>query len=187
MIKAFDHNDVFYLYERNKSHYDNCKSAKRICPDEKYNVDCYCHKQNVPVLPIAIGDQCVPCNFKRKVYIRPGEECSICLENILQKNTAYLTACGHSFHKLCLFKIFELKSNHLLNFSCPICRSNLGYPDLYSRYSYIYPKVNNLDILEDFWLAKDFKTIQMCSKGRNHSLGMNKSCRSCLKYRKTGM
>ena len=74
-----------------------------------------------------------------------------------------------------------------INFSCPICRSNLGYPDLYSRYSYIYPKVNNLDILEDFWLAKDFKTIQMCSKGRNHSLGMNKSCRSCLKYRKTGM
>lgn len=187
--KNNDDNNVFYLYERNKSIYDNCKLANKICPNEQFGRDnCFCQLTNEPVLPIAIGDQSVPCDFKRKVYIRPGEECSVCLESIFQKNTAYLTPCGHSFHKLCLFKVYETKEQKLKNFKCPACRANLGYPEFYCRYSpsYNFPKINHLDSLEDFWLSKDFKTIQVCCKGRNHSLGMKKTCKNCLNYRKFG-
>ena len=101
--------DVFYLYERNKCVYDNCKLAGRRCPDSDLEMECYCSISNTSVLPITIGDQSVKCDFKRKVYIKQGEECSICLEQIYQKNNAYLTSCGHSFHRSCLFKAFENK------------------------------------------------------------------------------
>ena len=34
--------DVFALYERNKSVYDDCKLAGRECPDIQNSLDCYC-------------------------------------------------------------------------------------------------------------------------------------------------
>lgn len=42
-----------------------------------------------------------------KCYINPQEDCSICLEKICNKSDAYLTNCGHAFHKSCLFKTYE--------------------------------------------------------------------------------
>lgn len=190
--------DVYYLYERNKTVYDNCKFNGKQCPSEIYGVYCDCQRENEPVLPITIGDQCVPCDIKRKVYIKPGEECAICLENIIKKSEAYLTSCGHSFHKLCAFKVFETKSQNKHTFSCPICRARLGYPEFYCRYTCVFKKANHeanqeetdklfyLDLLEEFWLSKDFITPQMCRNGHNHALGMKNGCSICLKYRETG-
>ena len=187
--------DVFYLYERNKSYYDNCKFAKRNCPNEEYNDDCYCQRTNEFVLPITIGDQCVPCDFKRKVYIKQGEECSICLDPITTKNTSYLTPCGHSFHKTCIFNAFTAIARNKRNFRCPNCRSNLGDPDIYCRYTAVFKEreldssANNhfLDTLEEFWLAKDYTMIQTCRNVNTHYLGMNKDCKYCLQYRMNGM
>jgi len=191
--RAATTDDVFFLYERNTRLYYNCKLSGKTCPSEIDNVDCYCQIDYYPVLPITIGDQCVPCNFKRKVYIKPGEECSICLEPIIQKNNSYLTSCGHSFHKLCAFKAFESKANNRESISCPLCRSNLGYPLFYYRYTCVFKinvastTFNALDYLEEFWLAKDFTSLQVCYRGNDHALGMKNTCRLCLKYRETGM
>lgn len=187
--------DVFYLYERNKSHYDNCNLAKRCCPSEESNMDCYCQIAYESVLPITIGDQTVPCNFKRKVYVKPGEECSICLEPVMTKQTAYLTPCGHSFHKICMFNALAAVAKNNRNFKCPNCRANIGYPDIYCRYTAgfkardggIYAAKHFLDTLEEFWLAKEFTMIQMCETNYKHSLGLDSNCRCCLRYRVSGM
>jgi len=190
--------DVFYLYERNKSVYDNCKLSGKICPDAELEMECYCFINSTPVLPITIGDQNVRCDFKRKVYIKQGEECSICLEQIYQKNNAYLTSCGHSFHKSCLFKAFETKIFNRHTFNCPNCRARLGYPEFYCRYTNMFKRFDsdfdtdfdkktnyNFDILEDFWLGKDFTTLQICNGG--HALGMKNGCNRCLEYRLNGL
>lgn len=190
--------DVFYLYERNKSVYDNCKLTGKICPDAEHEMECYCFISSTPVLPVTIGDQCVKCDFSRKVYIKQGEECSICLEKIYQKNNAYLTSCGHSFHKSCLFKAFESKVDNRHTFNCPNCRARLGYPEFYCRYTNVLKRFEtelckhyNFDILEDFWLGKEFTTLQFCDRrndNRNkHALGMKNGCDRCLEYRLNGV
>ena len=204
--------DVFCLYERNKSVYDNCKLAGKICPDAEHGMECYCFISSTPVLPITIGDQQVRCDFKRKVYIKQGEECSICLDQIYQKNNAYLTSCGHSFHKLCLFKAFETKVVDRHTFNCPICRARLGYPEFYCRYTNTFKRFDsdfdtefdnefnnefykkthyNFDILEDFWLGKDFTTLHICNRSNGnsnkHALGMKNGCDRCLEYRLNGV
>lgn len=188
MNKSTTAEDVFYLYERNKCVYDNCKLAGKTCPTQEYSAQCYCQIANEPVLPLTIGDQNIACNYNRKVYIKPGEECSICLDTICQKNNAYLTSCGHSFHKSCLFKAFEKKAHFSQNFSCPLCRARLGYPEFYCRYPCFINddtlQTNFLDVLEDFWLSKEFILIHTCSTGDNaHDLGMKNNCRNCVAYR----
>ena len=181
-MKAVTENDVFFLYERNKKIYDHCILAKRKCQD-LYD-ECYCHL-DVPVLPITIGNQFSPCNIKIKTYINPQEECSICLEQIMNKSNAYLTNCGHAFHKSCLFKSYEIISDPN-KFSCPLCRKHIFYPDFYCRYpqwGVFRTYKNYLDVLEEFWLSKDYTMVKLCSSDK-HYLGMNNNCVKCLEYRK---
>ena len=186
--------DVFYLYERNSRYYHDCNLQNSIdeCPDCWSN-DCYCHlKQDV--LPLTIGDQFVTCHLKVKCYLKPGEECPICYEQILTKNAAFITNCGHSFHKKCLFKCMETKwlsRGYLSTARCPLCRCSLGHPDLEQRYrssyfSYNFKNDNELDKLEDFWLTKDYKLPIFCSNGYKHYLGMNNNCHFCKSYQEKG-
>lgn len=188
--------DVFHLYERNKkTAYDHCDSLKRPCP--KFDEGgCYCHIMCVSVLPITIGDDLSNCNFKIKSYISPYEKCPICLEKINKKSDAYLTNCGHSFHKSCLFKTYETNriqqkpKLYRLEFNCPLCRQNIYYPNFYCRYpqwAVELGKKNYLDILEEFWLSKDYMVAQLCYESNNdHYIGMCSTCSSCKKYRKCG-
>ena len=102
--------DVFYLYERNSSWYYNCKKQLifPICKsiysiNGNNNYECFCESNQI-VKPITIGNQNVSCSLERKCYITPGKECPICFDKILRKSEAYLTGCGHAFHKKCIFK-----------------------------------------------------------------------------------
>jgi len=179
--------DVFYLYERNSSYYHNCNKQGKIneCPDNWQN-ECYCHTKQ-DVLPLTIGNQYVPCSIKRRCYIRPGQECPICLENILRKSEAYISCCGHSYHKHCIFKSMETqwKKKYASNFKCPLCRTNLGtdVEALGVRYTSFR---NSLDNLENFWLSKDLMLAQTCSNNYDHDLGMKKDCYICSRYREKG-
>ena len=165
--------DVFYLYERNSLVYNN---------DEK------------KVLPYTIGDQDTPCNLKIKCYIRPGEECPICFDKIQTKSSAYLTNCGHSYHKECLFNCIKSKwttSGYTSVARCPMCRCSLGHPDFIQRYkaSYFtecYRDDNEIDKLEDFWLSKDCKLPYFCSNSYDHYLGCDSNCFICKEYREKG-
>jgi hypothetical protein len=159
--------DVWYLYERNNKYYNN---------EEKYIL---------PIEPETIGNQSNKCNFKRKVYIRPDEECSICLDKINKKSTAYLTGCGHSFHKKCLFNLYEIKRNYnpFCVLKCPICRTNMGLEISELSFKYHINLNNNLDRLENFWIKKDYLCCDICpNRVKIHYIGMNKKCKTCIKY-----
>lgn len=193
--KSVTDDDIFYLYERNKTNYDKCVLAKRQCPS--IYEECYCHL-NVCVLPITIGDQEASPHISIKTYINPQQECSICLEEISKKSNAYITNCGHGFHKLCLFKMYEnqfkqhrRETNYdYYKLKCPLCRRQIFNRTFYCRYpqwSVLKKNKNYLDILEEFWLSKDFTIGLLCYKSNNeHYLGMNKNCQYCLHYRQLG-
>ena len=195
--KAVTEIDVFDLYKRNKRYYDICHLAKKQCPS--FYEECYCHV-NVSVLPITIGDQLSSCNMRTKRYINPQEECSICLCQINKESDAYITNCGHSFHKSCLFTTYEINFYQhkrtetnvfkYFQFKCPICRKHIISPDFYCRYPQwcVLPdKRNYLDVLEEFWLSKDYNMVQLCCKSNDaHYLGMKKNCGDCAEYRNSG-
>lgn len=174
--------DVFYLYERNSRHYNN-----RDNEGNEYST------QNV--LPFTIGDQDSPCNLNVKCYIRPGDECPICYDLIERKSTAFITPCGHNYHKKCIFDYFKSKwtsTSYTSVVRCPICRCSLGHPEFIQRYrssyfSYCYSDSNELDKLEDFWLSYDYKLPNFCSWNYNHYLGMDKYCQYCKTYREKGV
>jgi Ring finger domain len=190
--------DVFYLYERNSRHYYDCKKqnnmlgCKADCKDCWDNI-CYCVEKQ-EVMPFTIGDQDVPCRLKNRCYIRPGDECPICCEGILTKINAFITSCGHHYHKKCLIKYMETKwlnTKYTSVIRCPICRCSIGHPDFVQRYhdSYFstnYRGENQFDKLEDFWISKDYKLPCFCSNGYNHYLGFDKECFCCERYRENG-
>lgn len=186
--------DVFYLYERNSRYYHDCSQNGNLdtCKDCWSN-ECYCHlKQDV--FPFTIGDQYVPCSIKVRCYIRPGDACPICCDPILTKSSAFITGCGHHYHKKCLFKYMETKWNstrYLSPIRCPMCRCCLGHPELVQRYraSYFginYKNDNEIDKLEDFWISCEYKLPSFCSNGYDHYLGISKDCFCCKEYREKG-
>jgi hypothetical protein len=186
--------DVFYLYERNSRYYYDCGLNGNIenCMDCWSN-ECYCYKKQ-EVLPFTIGDQNMPCNIKYRCYIRPGDECPICCEEILTKSSAYITNCGHYYHKKCILKYMETKwlsTSYTSTARCPMCRSSLGHPDFVQRYranyfSINYKNDNELDKLEDFWISCEYKLPVFCSNGYDHYLGICKNCSCCKAYREKG-
>ena len=99
-------------------------------------------------------------NLKIKHYLKIGETCSICLDEILRRKDAFLTDCGHSFHIGCIINYDYKNSFVKLGVFCPLCRSDMGnYLDFRDRYKY---SRNCLDILEDFENNKHLKLPQIC-------------------------
>lgn len=178
--------DVFWLYERNKNYHADCVKIGKCdtCP-EMCNGKCYCSYNEI-VNPITIGFTDVKCDVKRKTYIKPGQECPVCFDPILKKSDAYLTACGHGFHKLCMFNVFHntWKINKYADFKCPICRCLLGIPYIPEKYNTFSLEINGLDKLEDFWNYFDYQLCFYCDN--KHIEGMNKDCILCTNYRKYG-
>jgi Ring finger domain len=179
--------DVFYLYERNSLFYSNCLCLDKFeqCPT-KWTNECYCF-MGVDVNPITIGDTNLRCRLNTKCYIKPGEECPICYESINTKTNAFLTSCGHSFHRKCLFKVYEnkCKKSVFTNFRCPMCRTVISNYLFHDKYN-IKKNMNTLDYLENFWITKDYEVPTYCSNKYNHYLGMNNSCKKCKFYRMKG-
>lgn len=147
--------DVFSINERNSLCYTKCKDKTKC--NTLWQNECYCYLEQ-PVIPICIGFHGAKnkCNINRKMYISHKDECSICFENISLKNNAYLTSCGHCFHKSCFFEYINAKFNndYYSHINCPCCRTNIGVDDdMFNRY-----RVNSnfLDQLENFWLCKDY-------------------------------
>lgn len=176
--------DIFFLYERNSRYYHDCnhKKCKTIC---------YCYLKQ-EVRPFTIGDQNIPCKLKIKCYIIPGDICPICSESIMMKSSAFITDCGHHFHKKCIFKYIEFKWLSTSIFSCPICRCSLCYPLIVQRYrdsyfsDYRSKNENELDKLEEFWISQEYKLPRLCSSEYKHYLGCDKSCLICKYYIETG-
>ena len=97
--------------------------------------------------------------------VEEEENCPICLDPLETKEVKTLDkildengkeVCGHSFHKKCLFIAYETKrkTNPYCILHCPLCRSKMGHE--IKDVSYRYKLLNNLDILENFWIKKEF-------------------------------
>jgi hypothetical protein len=148
------------------------------------------------LIPLKIGNNEGTPKLNIKMYINPfKEECPICYEKIIRKSDAYLTECGHSFHKICILKSYEAKQLIKPNsmFRCPYCRSSVG-PDVENfgeRYNIFYTenymtlsnkfKINHLDNLENFWMRNDYIIPLICKN--KHYLGMNNNCNICRLHR----
>lgn len=99
-------------------------------------------------------------NLKIKHYIKFGENCPICYDDIISRYDAFLTDCGHSFHLSCIINYDYKNIYNKLGIFCPICRSDIGnYYDLKDRFT---NSSNNLDKLEDFNFNIKFKVPKVC-------------------------
>lgn len=171
--------DIFYVYERNRNNYISC-STPDIC-----QTNCDCH-YNQLILPKLIGNISFERNINNKMYVWSEEVCIICMDKIELKSNAYLSNCGHCFHKKCMINYFhhiQMVSNK--NLSCPLCRCNLGSPILNERYNLYHTSMNSLDTLEDL----NIEMLHICKSSttrNNHYLGMDSNCNKCINYRKYG-
>ena len=156
--------------------------------EDIYNLYEYSNTNKNIILPIKIGNDEIKPKLNTKMYIKPNDICPICYENIIRKSDSYLSVCGHGFHKKCIFKAYEAKqiSKPCGLFRCPCCRTSLGtdLEEINERYNLFNDDVNGLDILESFWIKKDYTMPLICNK---HYLGMNKNCIKCKNYNENKM
>lgn len=171
--------DIYSINERNRNYYVSCVTPD-IC---ETNCNCY---YNQLILPKSIGNNDFKRKINNKMYIWSQEICIICMDKINIKSNAYLSDCGHCFHKKCITNYFHhLKLITCKSMNCPICRCNLGYPLLNERYNIYHKDINSLDILEDI----NIEMLHICdstTRKNNHYLGMNPNCDKCINYRKNG-
>lgn len=193
--KSLDDMNIWGLYDRNSRYYYTCKDISK-CPTKEDTNECLCHHKQI-VVPQDIGEWWVhnKNNWNRRIYIQIGSKCSICLSSINKKSDAWITNCGHSFHRSCLmesYRIYENNTNiiHYTNcMPCPICRADLptcccGFD--FSRYQKVYGKRRNeLDNLENFYAFFDIANPIECYKCKKN-IGMNNACKSCTDYQKNG-
>lgn len=114
-------------------------------------------------------------NLQIKHYIKFGDTCSICLDNIFIRNNAFLTDCGHSFHYNCIINYDFINSFNNNGIKCPLCRQDMGiYDNLKDRYK----NKNSFDNLQDFEMNIKNKLPKICFnfhtlKYNNHFYGLN--------------
>lgn len=67
-------------------------------------------------------NKCIDCTFKSFIDNKSFtiiNNCSICFNNIYDKDKYIITKCNHYFHKTCLNDWTKLKNN------CPLCRTDI--------------------------------------------------------------
>lgn len=185
-MNSIRYEDIFEVHERNRNHYINCETIK-YCKN-----NCSCHINQL-VYPKTIGNNDFKRKLNNKMYIWTQDRCVICLYNIGFKSNAYLSDCGHSFHKKCLTNYYHyIKMISNKNFKCPLCRSNLGSPDFNTLYNSLHKDFNSLDMLETINININDNYLEMIHicKGigtsKKHYLGLNSNCKYCLNYRENG-
>jgi len=94
-------------------------------------------------------------NLQIKHYIKIGETCPICYDEIIHKNNAFLTDCGHAFHYDCIINYDFKNSFTNTGIYCPICRSDMGlYENLKDN--------DELNDLENFEINIKKKLPKVC-------------------------
>lgn len=159
MIKSFTTEDIFSDYNKPLTIKISCdyqglnKISKTKLLD--YDSDFYKYESYNRKVKKTIEE-----NLKIKHYIRIGESCPICYDEINNKRDAFLTDCGHSFHYDCIINYDYVNSFNTNHIYCPICRSQMGsYEDLKERYE---EGKNGLDILENFEMNIKKKLPKIC-------------------------
>lgn len=103
--------------------------------------DCYYFRRYKGVSPF-----CKKQSKRRLHFI--DDECAVCLNNISSVSSAWITWCGHVFHKQCLRRWCYTTQ---CCGPCPMCRKEMGPLEFLDGIEYvIYPKIENFcDLLEE--------------------------------------
>jgi hypothetical protein len=118
-----------------------------------------------------------------KDYIIMGQECPICMESITNNVNAWKTKCGHTFHKKCLMKYYDIIVSRL--FRCPCCRAEMEDFDYWATdvyYDICYSSKNHLDQIHYLELYKDMIPQNICEECDN-IIGFTKHCFGCKDWR----
>jgi hypothetical protein len=132
-----DELSIWWLHERNSRVYFTCIDIE-TCPnsvsfgedDDSANKQCCCHRSQI-VVPQEIGEWWQPLKLNTRSYIPISAECPICLLPMIHKRNAWITYCGHAFHRTCLVQSYYSYMNNkdIVKYTncipCPICRSDL--------------------------------------------------------------
>ena len=111
-------------------------------------------------------------NLQIKHYIKIGEECPICYEEIFHRKNAFLTDCGHVFHYKCIIDYDYMNIFNKNGVYCPLCREDMGY---YDDMKDKYKESNNIfDKLDDFNSNIKLKFPKMCYNFNNYYNDNNK-------------
>lgn len=182
--------DIFWVYEPERFvKYQQCANMAD-CPNN-FNGCCDCYENsNSNIIPLRIGMGQHKPHLNVKTYIRPNQECPICLDPITHRPTAYLSVCGHGFHKECISKTYVANTRQkcMSQLKCPICRHTLGNDIEYITERYT-SDLGTIDSVENFWNIYPHNIPTICRKMHNnqyHTLGCNNTCSRCLDYRNTG-
>ena len=191
-----DDDTIFWEFERNSFIYSDCFAnvdsvlhRTHRTPQCAVGIECFCHMDQI-VFPITVGFRWKRPVIGVKTYIKVGEECPICFESILAKSNAYLTCCGHAFHKRCIFTAHHTQIMEWNNFvfRCPLCRTDQGCPDEPRRYNCagsFLDQLENVEILSPYLFPEICEYVNL-HINNNHYLGMEPTCRNCQLYRNTG-
>ncbi len=191
--QSLDDLNIWSSHQRNsRNYYNTCKNITE-CPNNLSN-ECLCYR-DMPVLPQDIAEWWVPIKLNVRAYIHIGSTCPICLTSINHKRNAWITNCGHSFHRSCLMQSYNSYMNNpnIIKYTncmpCPMCRYELptcccGFE--IEKYQQIYGEPRReLDYLENFEMLKDLLIPEECYKCKKY-LGMNNNCKECKKYQTNG-
>lgn len=128
---SLDDHSVFWEFERNSFVYSDCFAERTPNKCAVIGTECFCHMDQI-VFPITVGFRWKRPVIGVKTYIKVGDECPICLDPILAKTNAYLTCCGHAFHKRCILTAYhtQIFEWNIFSFRCPICRTNQADTDV---------------------------------------------------------
>ena len=158
-MKSFTTDDIFTDYNNPLTIKvsANFQGNNKICKTQllDYDSDFYIYESyNRKVRKTIIE------NLKVKHYIKIGETCPICYDEINHKRNAFLTDCGHSFHYGCIIDYDYKNSFEKKGVYCPMCRSDMGlYEDLKDQFK---DSKNTLDNLQDFEINYKNKLPKVC-------------------------
>lgn len=123
-------------------------------------------------------------SLNNKCYINPYTAiCPICLMLINKYNNAYLTECGHAYHKTCIMTALEYSCKSLLHIrlNCSLCRKNLDVISIEESVQ-MFDINNVLDEVDNFWLTIQYNMRDICiasTKTNRHFYACDKMCKIC--------
>jgi hypothetical protein len=96
------------VYDSNEDEIDNCDCEE--CVTERN------HRNQIKEI--------TPMNVFNSEIENEIDICSICLENMNEKNETFLLDCNHRFHTKCIIDVFRKTYSYENNGKCPLCRKD---------------------------------------------------------------
>ena len=120
------------------------------------------------------------CQGSKQPYVKAGEECPICLEQILTPRNALLTPCYHKFHKDCFRQ--HVIATGVYKTVCPVCRGDVGFLDFCGVQVEDFTSYSRAITLEDIGLFVPSFGPYTCLTCEGYIGFGKKDCKRCSEF-----